>query len=352
MRLGTRLVGLAVVTAAVLMAASASASAATIDVFSGDSIQAAVNRANPGDVIVVHPGVYRQSVSIKKNHVTLKGAGDSNDGSVIRPGRKHRCGHGKVGICVLHHKNGHGGKSLTRDTRVSGFLIRGFKEFGAGAFGGKGTVFRDNTFVRNGSYGVTAFFSKRTKFLHNVAKDAGEAGFYIGDSQHANAVLRGNSARHNDHYGYLFRDSSDGLASNNRAVQNCLGIGLLNTGAPGGVRDWNVKRNHVVRNNQHCPGGDEGPPVSGTGIGLVGASHNAIRHNLAKGNRPKGSSAFPGGIVLVSSKSFGGSNSSRNTIARNRALKNKPDDVVWDGHGKGNRFNHNKCGSSQPAGLC
>jgi nitrous oxidase accessory protein NosD len=352
MRLVQRSLAVGIVAAAVLAATSASALGATIDVFPGGSIQAAVNSAHAGDVIVVHPGLYHQSVAIKKNGLTLRGAGPSGAGSVIEPGRHHRCGHGKVGICILHHKTGGGHKAPTAGTRVSGFLVRGFKEFGGGAFGARKTVFRHNKFVNNGSYGVTAFFSSKTRFLHNVAKGAGEAGFYIGDSPHAKAVLRGNRARHNGQFGYLLRDSAHGLAAHNRAVRNCLGIGVLDTGAPGGARKWTLKKNRVLKNKRSCPASDEGSATSGVGIALAGARHTRVQRNVVRGNRPGGPTDFSGGILLVSAKPFGGSNEAHNKIARNRAFGNKPDDILWDGKGKGNKFRHNRCGSSQPGGLC
>ena len=64
-------------------------------------------------------------------------------------------------------------KAPTTGTRVSGFLVRGFKEFGGGAFGASKTVFRHNKFVNNGSYGVTAFFSSKTRFLQVIQDNDG-----------------------------------------------------------------------------------------------------------------------------------------------------------------------------------
>lgn len=339
----------AVAAAAVLGVLAAPAGAATIHVFDGDSIQDAVKAADPGDEVVVHRGTYRESVSIKTNHLTLRGAGDRRGGTVIKPGPDKRCDGGRIGICILRHKTSSGGNVPTKDTRVTGFRIQGFKDFGAGAFGARDSLFRNNTFVRNDEYGFAAFGSRRTSVLHNVAKGAEEAGFYIGDSAHSGAVLRGNRARRNHTFGFFFRDSSHGLARHNLAIQNCIGVILFNTGAPGGVRHWRVSDNRVLRNNRRCPGN---PPTSGTGIALVGAQANAIRSNSVKGNRPTGSAFIPGGIVLISSAPFGGTDSAKNRIARNRAFRNRPDDIIWDGNGEGNAFVHNRCGSSQPGGLC
>jgi hypothetical protein len=336
----------------VLAATSAAASAATIDVFPGDSIQAAVNSAHRGDVIVVHPGTYHQSVAIRKNGLTLRGAGPTHAGSVLEPGSNHRCHKGGSGICIVEHKAGGGHKVPTAGTRISGFLIRGFKDSGGLALAARNTVFRNNKFVDDGEYGVAAFGSHKTRFINNVAKDAGEAGFYIGDSPHAKAFLRGNLARHNGEFGFFFRDSVQGRAVHNKATRNCMGFIVVDTGAPGGAQRWTLRRNLAIENNRSCPSGEEGPGLSGTGIALAGARLTKVRRNNVNRNHRTGPSAFAGGIVVVSGKPFGGSNSAHDTIARNRAHGNKPHDITWDGQGQGNRFPHNLCGSSKPAGIC
>src|SRR5947208_6494971 len=47
----------------------------TITVNPGQSIQAAVDAASPGDTIVVKPGFYNENVVITKDGITLKGFG-------------------------------------------------------------------------------------------------------------------------------------------------------------------------------------------------------------------------------------------------------------------------------------
>src|SRR2546429_6866616 len=51
------------------------ATARSIHVGPGDSIQAAIDRADPGDTIKIARGTYQQNVQIKKDGITLKGAG-------------------------------------------------------------------------------------------------------------------------------------------------------------------------------------------------------------------------------------------------------------------------------------
>jgi nitrous oxidase accessory protein NosD len=49
-----------------LLAFPAIGAAKTIDVFEGQSIQRAVKKAEPGDTIKVHKGIFRQAVEINK----------------------------------------------------------------------------------------------------------------------------------------------------------------------------------------------------------------------------------------------------------------------------------------------
>lgn len=338
-----RFVAVGIGVAALLAFPSVSA-AKTIDVFSGQSIQHAVNKAHPGDTIKVHKGVFRQSVQFKKNNLTLKGAGaQAQHGTVIKASKhSKRCGHGSAGFCF---KN-------TFGTNIKGFVFRGFRDFGAIAQGAHRTVFLHNKFINDGEYGVAAFGSSRTKFLHNLATGAGEAGFYVGVSKRADAVLKDDTARDNGAFGYFLRDSSHGTVIDSEAKGNCLGIGLINTGEAGGVRGWDVRDNDIRHNNSNCPGGGGSPPISGTGIGLIGAKKNTIQANVVLNNRPASSAPFAGGIGVFSGKPLGSTVSAHNLIKRNDAHENSPADLRWDGKGKGNRFRHNHCDTSQPGGLC
>jgi parallel beta-helix repeat protein len=336
-----------------LLALPATAMANTIDVFPGHSIQKAVNKAHRGDTIKVHPGVYHQSVQIKKEGLTLKGAGaDLKTGTVIKPGTSKRCGGGSAGICVLPHRAGHR-QVRTNNTTVKGFVIRGFKAFGFIAEGGRRTTVTRNRFANDGEYGGAAFSSIRTRFAHNLATGNGEAGLYIGDSRHAKAVLRHNKARGNGSFGIFLRDSAHGRALNNTVVHNCLGIGVLNTGAPGNAKRWLIKGNDAERNNKFCKGEEGGPAISGTGIGLIGARRTVVRRNSVRQNKASRAGApFAGGIIAISSKPFGGTDPANDTIARNFAFGNQPADLRWDGSGYHIRFKNNRCNTSQPPGFC
>ena len=107
----------------------------------GESIQAAVNKANPGDIVLVKPGVYHQSVQIRTDGITLRGSGNSQDGTVLMPPAKKPhtlCTKlfGATGVCILAKKvniqTGAVLKAVNNDT-VVGIYITGFPA--SGVFG-------------------------------------------------------------------------------------------------------------------------------------------------------------------------------------------------------------------------
>ena len=336
------LTGAAMVAVLVGAAMSAGAGATVHEVHEGESIQAAVKAARAGDVIRVAPGVYRQSVEIRKDGIKLEGSGASEAGTVLMPPRStSRCEGGESGICVLAQKGSSGQRRRVADVHVSGFLVRGY-EYGALAEFTRHAVFRRNTFTGNGEYGAAIFHSRRTVLVANRATRSGEAGFYIGDSPKATAVLRDNVASRNT-FGYYLRDASRGVVAANVARRNCVGVMMRNSLSAWGVHRWLIEGNLLTDNSRHC---------GGTGIVLAGARRNVIRGNEVVGNHQEDPARFSGGIVLISTRSLGGTPSAYNRVVGNEAHRNRRADIAWDREGRANQFRRNDCERSDPAGLC
>jgi len=335
---------------AAMLGLAPSASAATIVGEPGDSIQAAVNHASPGDTIVVRAGTYHESVVINKDHLTLRGAGGFQGGTIIMPGAPtKKCLHGGGGFCVFGQPAQGGGIHRRTGVTVDGFLFRGFEAFGLVGFGVRDLRVTHNFAQNNGEYGITCFDCQGLTYLYNTATGSGEAGFYIGDSKDADATVYGNESFGNQ-FGFFFRDANHGRADTNIAHGNCMGFSMLNTGAPNNVHGWTVVNNDVYQNNAACPGG-EGPPLSGVGIGLLGASKNQILHNTVRRNQPSGATAISGGIALFDTSDFGGTPPSGNEIRANVLFRNLDFDIN-DQSGASNVFAKNRCKTSSPDGLC
>jgi parallel beta-helix repeat protein len=354
MKHAVRFLSFAVVTAMVAsLAVALPAEAKTIDVMPGQSIQDAVDAAHPGDVIVVHPGVYHENVLVQKNDITLKGSGASSDGTVLVPPANPKGPNKGNGITVIGQVDFKTGKvkSRTHGDRVSGFLIKGFPDFGIFGDGTDDFVFAHNKAVANGEYGISGFNMHKGKMVYNIASGSGEAGFYWGDSPNAQAVIRGNVAFNND-IGIFVRDSNRGVVQDNRMFDNCVGAAVLNTGSPNATARWRVTGNQAYHNNHFCKG-EGGSSDSGTGIGVIGARNTTIANNRVWNNRPsKAGAGFPGGILLGSGKQFGAGPPNHVVIKSNVLFRNRPDDISYDGSGSANRFVANQCDTSKPTGLC
>ena len=64
----------AAVVIVILLFAVASVTAAELQVHEGESIQAAINMANPGDIITAHNGTYTENVVVNKSDITIRSA--------------------------------------------------------------------------------------------------------------------------------------------------------------------------------------------------------------------------------------------------------------------------------------
>jgi Right handed beta helix region len=349
----------AVASASVVAAHTTRSARSVIVVGPNQSIQRAVNRARPGTTIVLKKGVYHQAVEIRKDRITLRGAGNSLHGTVLRPPR-HRprtlctSGFGVTGVCVLAIKLDPETGAVfqrVRGVTVTGIYVAGFSGNGVFGYGTNGlTVTRVSAF-NDGDYGISRFVSTHTVFTHDIAVGNDEAGFYVGDSPLADTVVRDDIAVGNQ-FGIFVRHARYVTVSHNQVHGNCQGIMVLDDGQPGGAGNAWIAHNSVIRNNKFCrKHGDTPVNLAGGGILLLGATHTVVTHNTVRGNH--GRQINSGGIVVASAARLThGANPSHDTILANTAFNNHPADLIWDGTGRGNRFLRNRCGKSIPRGLC
>jgi parallel beta helix pectate lyase-like protein len=332
--------------------------ASVIVVSPGHSIQAAVDHAHPGDTILLKAGVFHQSVQIRTDRITLRGSGDSRSGTVLEPpARLPRtiCNRvfGGSGVCVLakklNLKNGAVRQRVYGDT-VTDLRVANFPASGVFGYGTYGLTVTNVAAVRDGAYGISRFESTRTLFADDIAVGNHEAGFYVGDSPDAAAVVRDNRASGNQ-LGVFIRHARGVRVIGNRVTKNCQGILVLDDGQRGGVGNAVIKRNGVFGNSKFCPKTAESPRLKGGGILLLGATETRVADNSVAGNT--GRELNSGGIVILSARQLThGSNPRHDSIVNNTAYRNRPADIRWDGTGSGLHFARNHCRTSAPAGLC
>ena len=173
--LSTMALTLLVASGLALAAGVGSAGAQSSVVGPGESIQKAVNAADPGDTIVVK-GVHREDVVIRKDGIKLRGE-DAVIEAPAKAGSPCSRAFGPEAICVLGDVNldTFEVKERVKDVSVSGFTIRGFQAqtpeeapaFTIDLTGTRDATVTGNRTVGNVAGGVIASLSINAKVADN-----------------------------------------------------------------------------------------------------------------------------------------------------------------------------------------
>lgn len=246
----------------------------TIVVNPGESIQDAVNSAQPGDTVMVMPGAYHESVCVEVDQLTLWGGG-GGDG---RP--------------VLDGKNilANGVVAFADGFTMEGFVARNYLTNGVVVVGARDVTLRDLLAENTGEYGVFPIRCQNVLIERVTATGASDTGIYVGQSR--DAIVRDSEAYGNVS-GIEIENSVNVLVMNNHAHDNTAGIlvFVLPRLATKETRDVRVLNNRVLNNN--LPNfAEEGSLVSnvprGTGILILAADATEVAGNEIRGNRSAG----------------------------------------------------------------
>lgn len=233
----------AILTFLVIMTTSATTYQASSD------LQAAINGAQPGDTILVAPGVY-DKMEITKS---LNLIGDD---------AKIRAGEREIGIKIqapdvkvsgFTVEGGFYGIHLvsSRNCTISNNIVTGCEEWGIGL------VFSDENRIENnvanfnglggeGWYGIYLSNSNKNLIKNNVASDNGEYGICLFPSCSEN-VIRGNAMERNDYGLYMFTDCDDNLVQKNRLARNKnSGIKMIHGCSENQILENEISENGVV----------------------------------------------------------------------------------------------------------
>ncbi|MEU9793076.1 right-handed parallel beta-helix repeat-containing protein [Streptomyces sparsogenes] len=366
----------------------------------GESIQAAVEAAKPGDTIVIQPGTYRENVLITTSRLTLRGSGDKTvvkppakaarnpaknpakknpakkdaprktakktpnttdkktagktpkktTGKVSGKAAENSCATAESGICVTG----------TAQRPVTGVRIRSLKVTGFAKNGiwGKYTDrmdVRGVTSVKNGQQGIGQEKSTRGTFRANTSKDNGQGGIFLAntvDEEGAALDTKGTVVRDNhltgNRVGVGIRRLRVLTVQGNALTGNCGGVFVVGDEGTPRAGDLSVINNKVYENNKYCPPNPRLDFIQGTGILLTGVEDARVTGNTVRDN--VGASPMSGGIVLF--PSVVGTKNARNTIKDNVVTHNKPADLADRDAGPGNTFEGNTCTVSEPVGRC
>lgn len=315
------------------------------------TISDAVSLAHPGDLVLVAPGIYHESVKVTTPRVTLRG--ESRD-KVVIDGRLRQ----PNGIVVT--APGVAVENLTvEDNTQNGVLVTGSAAAVAGLPGRSGgydtgsepvTLLKSFlvsyvTATRNGLYGIYAFSARNGVIEHSYTSGGADSGIYVGQCRPCRVVVRDNVAELNA-VGYEGTNASgDMYVVGNRLVGNRVGLTtdsdhqeklLPQQGA--------VVAGNLIAANQQAATPEQADGGWGIGVGVDGGSDNRFVRNRVEHNTDAG-------LVITSTTDIppDGNQFLDNAFAANGV------DVGWTfpsaTHGRGNCLSGNDLRTTVPAGL-
>ncbi len=381
----TRRFPISTIAIAFAMAASRSASAATLVVAPGQSIQAAVDAAAPGDRIQVLPGTYAEgepgaavAVTVTKSlhiegrsspghPVVLENAGAQSFGLWASPADSLPGPDSDPEFPPCFQS-----QARLADVSLTGFTLRGFVRHGAHLACVDGFELARDVADGNGEYGLFPVVAHDGDIVGNeVMNTATDAGIYVGESD--DVRVTGNLV-HDNLLGIELENSTACSATNNVLRRNTVGIlvdlqpfFVLKTAVGNEVRG-----NVVLDNNRPNTADPDDIPLAlippGVGILLVSVDGTRVEANHVAGNGFAGISviSFCTGLALAGLGCEGidiDPFPDDNRVVHNLVIGNGfapgvpapldllQADLSWDGTGSGDCWSEDRHATSQPDPL-
>ena len=296
-----------------------------------ETIQDAVNASDPGDLVLIKPGVYYEEVVVNVPSITIRGW-DRN--KTIIDGEFERGN----GILVA----GVDGVTIENITARNA-LLNGF--YWATVKGYRGSYL---TAYNNGDYGVYAFDAVDGVLDHSYATGSPDAGFYIGQCYPCDAIVNNVVSEYNG-LGYsgtnsggslyitssIFRNNKGGLAP------NTLDSELLPP-----ERETFIIGNLIENNNNYNSPATNSTYLSyGNGVVIAGGNNNIIKNNVIVDHDLYG-------VILTASMDVNYWPAHGNRVEENLILSSRKADIAVSGVSNlANCFEGNYFNTSIPPGL-
>jgi len=191
---------------AALMALLSGTADSTFYVKPGQSIQAAINAASPGQIVEVQNGTYQERVNVTKQ-LTLKGVGEP----VVDAGGE--------GSAITISANGSTLYGFTAMGSGKGWSDAGIRVLS------RENIIKGNTALKNNNFGFLLYHSANNTVANNVAEENKNSGFMFVHSN-GNQVWGNDIVMNQD--GVSIQTSRGNIVKANNLTMNKIGINISN----------------------------------------------------------------------------------------------------------------------------
>ena len=321
----------------------------TITVQNGESIQTAIDRAQPGDTVLIPYGTYHETVAVDISDLTIEGIPNEQ---------------GEWPVLDGEFKLADGFVASGNNFALGKLAVKNYNDNGVLVEGATGVHIYDVYAERTGTYGIYPVRSTNVLVERVEVTGVEDAGIYVGQSE--NAVVRDCMA-HGNVAGIELENTLNGEVTNCHAYNNTAGVLVfvlpqLTSKISSNTR---IHGNLIESNNleNFARGGVVSFVPPGIGVLLLGADNAEVYENVIKDNKT-------GGIGVYSLTRTGvfepneldvGPLPEGNQIYDNILVNNgyDPDtfltdlgisgaDIIWDGSGANNTFDQPGASSFPP----
>ncbi len=245
-----------------------------VTVNDGESIQEAVQAAEPGTTIHVMPGTYSETVYIDKDGIRLIGIVQGSERATMDGG-------GTLNDAILFSGN---------NIVIEGFLITQYKGNAIMSQAGNNWEIRDNIIVDTGVYGIFPQLGQNGVVEHNVISGIEDAAIYVGMSDNVHVAY---NEVFDSVAGIEIENSRHAIVESNFVYNNTGGVlAFITPGLPiKTTYDVIIRNNWISDNNTPnfgAPGSTVGGIPAGTGVMVMAADDVVVEGNIITNNKTVG----------------------------------------------------------------